>query len=55
MDNSKTHTSDYLRTFCQNRGWVVITTPPHTPWFNPIETLFRLVKSRIGRHSCPEL
>lgn len=45
MDNVSFHHSKIIIEFIQSRDWKLVHTPPYSPWFNPIENVFSLVKN----------
>lgn len=44
LDNVRFHHSRCARELAQARGWELLFTPPYSPWFNPIEGIFSVVK-----------
>jgi len=47
FDNASIHLDDRVNLFFKKRGYLAFTLPQYTPWFNPIELMFNLVKKRI--------
>ena len=44
LDNVAFHHSKKVKTLAASRGWELLYTPPYSPWFNPIEGVFSIVK-----------
>jgi len=44
MDNLKIHHSKEVLDFFQSKGIDVLFIPPYSPWYNPIENVFALIK-----------
>jgi len=44
MDNASIHKGDEVESICKEKGFLVLYTPPYSPWFNPIEACFSHVK-----------
>jgi len=44
MDNVSFHKSASVRSAILEKGLVALYTPPYSPWFNPIEMCFSIVK-----------
>lgn len=44
LDNVKFHHSKEVKEFASSKGWVLLYTPPYSPWFNPIEGIFSIIK-----------
>ena len=44
MDNIAFHKTQSVKTFTESKGWELLFTPPYSPWFNPIENVFSVVK-----------
>lgn len=44
LDNVAFHHSPVIKTFANERGLTLLYTPPYSPWFNPIEGVFSIVK-----------
>ena len=55
MDNVSFHHSRDVKNIFTLRGWISLHTPPYSPWFNPIERIFALVKAAYRRHRNIEL
>ena len=49
MDNVRFHHGRKVRAYVADRGWDILYTPPYSPWFNPIERIFSLVKMSFRR------
>lgn len=50
MDNVRFHHCVEVKSYIAYRKWDVLYTPPYSPWFNPIERIFSLVKGHF-RHN----
>lgn len=46
MDNVAFHHSKRVTKFAEERGIHVLFVPPYSPWFNPVEGVFSVVKRR---------
>ena len=44
FDNVKFHHSKEVKSLALERNWTLLYTPPYSPWFNPIEGVFSIVK-----------
>lgn len=44
LDNVRFHHSINIKEYINLRGWIPFYTPPYSPWFNPIENVFSMVK-----------
>ena len=51
MDNVRFHHSLCIKEYIQQQGWSVLYTPPYSPWYNPIEGAFSIVKKTYGTQS----
>jgi transposase len=49
LDNVKFHHSASVRTLAAEKGWTLLYVPPYSPWFNPIEGCFSVVKRAFRR------
>jgi len=47
MDNVKFHHSKEVLDFFNKRNIEILFVPPYSPWFNPIENVFSLVKKKF--------
>jgi transposase len=52
LDNVSFHHSKYVVEYCNHRGWSLLFTPPYSPWFNPIELCFSIIKRRYAKGDC---
>ena len=50
MDNVSFHHSKDVRDYCENQNLILIFTPPYSPWFNPIENVFSMIKHHYRKH-----
>ena len=44
LDNVRFHHSNVIKEFAQTKKWKLLYVPPYSPWFNPIEEVFSIVK-----------
>jgi transposase len=44
MDNVSFHHSKVIKEFVKSKGAFILYSPPYSPWFNPIEMCFSIVK-----------
>ena len=44
LDNVSFHHSKKIKEFFEFKNWKLLYTPPYSPWFNPIEGIFSIVK-----------
>jgi transposase len=44
LDNVKFHHCTAVKDFATLKGWTLLFTPPYSPWFNPIEGVFSIMK-----------
>ena len=51
MDNASAHRSHQVAALCDQAGVRLVTLPPYSPDFNPIEQIFRVLKSWLRRHN----
>ena len=50
MDNVRFHHSNAVKELFIQRGWIQLFSPPYSPWCNPIERVFSLVKAAYRRN-----
>lgn len=50
LDNVKFHHSKVVKQYCQDRNIILLYVPPYSPWFNPIELCFSIVKRKYYEH-----
>ena len=50
LDNVRFHHSLNVKNYMENMGWNVLYTPPYSPWFNPIENIFGIIKSYFRKN-----
>lgn len=50
MDNARIHHTSEVKEFIDSKDCKVLYTPPYSPWFNPIELCFSIVKRYFCRH-----
>ena len=51
LDNVRFHYSSKVQELAQQRQWTLLFTPPYSPWFNPIEGIFLVVKRHFCQHA----
>ena len=44
LDNVAFHHSRRVKDLASQRGWILLYVPPYSPWYNPIEGVFSVVK-----------
>jgi len=49
MDNVAFHKTRVVREEAQAKGATLFFTPPYSPWYNPVETTFSILKHRFRR------
>ena len=49
LDNIAFHKTKKVRALANTRGWQLLFTPPYSPWYNPIENVFSVVKNTFRR------
>jgi transposase len=47
LDNVPFHHSNNVKQFLKDKNINVIYTPPYSPWFNPIENIFGIIKNKF--------
>ena len=47
LDNVRFHHAKAVKYLAQQRQWALLYTPPYSPWFNPIEGVFSIVKRQF--------
>lgn len=50
LDNVAFHHSKVVKEVAERKGFVLLFVPPYSPWFNPIEGVFSIVKREFYRH-----
>ena len=50
LDNVRFHHSLIAKETAKRKGWELLYTPPYSPWFNPIEEVFSIVKRHYYKH-----
>jgi transposase len=51
LDNVAFHRSRPIAELAIQRGWTLLFTPPYSPWFNPIEGMFSIIKRHFYKHA----
>ena len=47
MDNVRFHHSNIIKEYCKDNNIDILYTPPYSPWFNPIELCFSIIKRQF--------
>ena len=47
IDNVRFHHSKEVKSYAKTKNWDLLYIPPYSPWFNPIENIFSLVKNKL--------
>ena len=50
MDNASIHHSNILKDYLKQKNIILLYTPPYSPWFNPIENFFSIVKNNFRKN-----
>ena len=50
LDNVSFHHSKDVKDYIKKRNWIALFTPPYSPWFNPIENIFSMVKNQFRKN-----
>lgn len=50
MDNVRFHHAKIIKEYCNSKNWHILHTPPYSPWFNPIERAFSVIKNHYRKH-----
>lgn len=50
MDNVSFHHSKIVKEYIIEKGWISLYTPPYSPWFNPIENIFGIIKHQYRKN-----
>jgi transposase len=54
MDNVSFHRSKDVIELAQRKKWQLLYVPPYSPWFNPIEGVFSIIKRDYYKHGSIE-
>jgi transposase len=54
LDNVSFHHSKEVVQWFANAGLITLYTPPYSPWYNPIELCFSIIKRRYYQSTCIE-
>ena len=49
MDNASIHKGEDVERICADKKYKILYTPPYSPWFNPIESCFSIVKKHYPK------
>jgi transposase len=52
LDNVSFHHSIIVREAVKTKGFEMLFTPPYSPWFNPIEGVFSIIKRNFYQNGC---
>ena len=50
LDNASIHHAQVVKDTAISKGWTLLFTPPYSPWFNPIEEAFSIVKRHYYKY-----
>ena len=50
MDNVRFHHANKVKELCKNKNIEILYTPPYSPWFNPIELCFSIIKRQYYKN-----
>lgn len=50
LDNVAFHKARSITELADQKGWILLYTPPYSPWFNPIEGMFSIIKRHFYQH-----
>uniref|UniRef100_A0A6C0E1T8 Tc1-like transposase DDE domain-containing protein n=1 Tax=viral metagenome TaxID=1070528 RepID=A0A6C0E1T8_9ZZZZ len=50
IDNVSFHHSKIVKEYITKKGWISLYTPPYSPWFNPIENIFGIIKNQYRKN-----
>lgn len=50
LDNASIHRSLLVKQVAQTKGFTLLYLPPYSPWFNPIEEAFSIIKRHYYQH-----
>jgi transposase len=50
LDNVRFHHCKIIYQYAKTKNWILLFTPPYSPWFNPIENIFSVVKNYFRKH-----
>jgi transposase len=54
LDNVAFHHSKAVKALATSRGWDLLYVPPYSPWYNPIEFCFSIVKRAFYKGGSPD-
>lgn len=49
IDNVRFHHSKEVKSYAKTKNWDLLYIPPYSPWFNPIENIFSMVKNKYRK------
>ena len=50
IDNVRFHHNNEVKQYIKNKNWNILYTPPYSPWFNPIENIFGIIKHNFRQN-----
>jgi transposase len=50
LDNVSFHHSKCIVDYAKEKKWILLYTPPYSPWFNPIENVFSVIKNHFRKY-----
>ena len=51
LDNVAFHKARCILELATEKGWLLLYTPPYSPWFNPIEGMFSIIKRHFYKYA----
>lgn len=50
LDNVSFHHSKLVKQVADEKGFILLFSPPYSPWFNPVEGVFSIIKRDFYKH-----
>lgn len=50
LDNVSFHHSKIIKNYASDKKWNLLYIPPYSPWFNPIENVFSIIKNHYRKN-----
>lgn len=50
LDNVPFHHSNNVKKYIEDKNVKILYTPPYSPWFNPIENIFGIIKNKFRKN-----
>lgn len=51
MDNARIHHAKIIKQYCDDEEYEILFSPPYSPWFNPIELCFSIIKRHYYKYN----